>query len=356
MSRLQTTLVSVVGAAVFLPTLLTPWSVYGDEAAAQQQLLSMGLTKMRGYWICHDEVALRRQLEALPRAERRFYSAREEVRAMLAAQDDYQEQLKQLQEAIEQIRQRIAQNNINPLRRQKLENQVRRHLGTVGKIQTKIRVDLNGRDEGSPLTEATVRLVDARRGLAMVLLAIDRHKQRMRDQYTELEQDAEIMQALGAAGSRERLGPAESYETQERRRIDRLSEAVFSNRMPIYRRGNRYRLSVIVGDHTPATFSYLANQTQTLIPATLVRSAGIELDEETPPITLLLANSKRKIPVHKIIIPRLRIGRYVLENIPALALGPEGEDLGAILGRNALAEYRVELDTHRLEFHMTPIE
>ncbi len=81
-----------------------------------------------------------------------------------------------------------------------------------------------------------MRLVDARRGLAMVLLAIDRHKTKMTDRYTQWEQNTEIMQALHAAGSRERLGPAESYETQERRRIDRLSEAVFSNHMPIFNR------------------------------------------------------------------------------------------------------------------------
>ena len=46
----------------------------------------------------------------------------------------------------------------------------------------------------------------------------------------------------------------------------------------------------------------------------------------------------------------------MLENVAALALDPEGEDWGAVLGRDALSDYRVKMDARRLDFQLTPLE
>jgi hypothetical protein len=276
---------------------------------------------------------------------------------MVAEYDVYEGRLRELQETGGQLRRRLDQDNLSVSVRRRLDKDLRTTAAEATEIRDKIRKDLNGRDETSFLTLASVRLVNARSALALALLAIDRHTLDMNEEYTHLGEDAELAEALGAAGPLERLGPAEAYDSRERRRrLDRLSAEVFSDHVPIYPRSNVFRLSVIVGDQTPATFSYRGDQPHTMIPSTLVQSAGIELDASKRPVRLLDSGLKRSISVHKVTIPKLRIGEFVLENVPALALDSGGEDLGAVLGRDALSDYRVELDPRRLDFHLTPLK
>ncbi len=357
MSRSQMLHIAWAGTFSVVGVLALGHPARGDEADARRRLVGQGLTQLRSHWICRDEIMLRRQLARLPGLEREFNAARREVQSMIVELDGYRERLEELQAIGGRLRQRLDRDSLSLSVRGRVEKDLLGTAAAATDIQGKIREDLNGRDETSLLTLAAVRLVNARSTLAMAILAIDRHTLEMNEEYALLGADETIAKSLGAVGPLERLGPAEVYEGRDRRRrIDRLSAEIFSDHVPVYLRSGHFRLSVVVGDQTPATFSYRGDQPHTIIPATLVQSAGIEIDTSRSPDRLFDSGLKRTILVHKVTIPKLRIGEYVLENVAALALESGGEDLGAVLGRDALADYRVELDPRRLDFRMTPLE
>ena len=56
----------------------------------------------------------------------------------------------------------------------------------------------------------------------------------------------------------------------------------------------------------------------------------------------------RVIAVRKVRIPRLRIGKTIIEDVAAVVLPPEHEDLGGRISMEGFGSYRPTLDTQHL--------
>ncbi len=323
-----------------------------NEAEPSEQLRQQGLIAFGRTWICDEEVRLRRALDRVAQLERAFFQARDKFNDLGAEADRVRARLPQLKQLQEQNESRLKQPTLTSLvQRQQLEGESRKLREALEQAEKKLREELNGDDENSPLTKAAIELSDARNALAVELLAVLRHHRAMKPRYARFAADATVQAALAQLGPEETLGPLENYEQQLPRRLEKAYSAVFTSSLPYYRRSGQNRISLILGDETPFTFSLHEAEGPTLIPASLVQLARLPLDRQGE--WRQHREAGRKLMVRATTIPVLRVGKFVLRNLPAWVLPPEGEDLGARISVAAFSPLRPELDAEHLRFRVT---
>ena len=338
----------ILTTAVCLGEKRAPHKVPVNKLA--DKLVDKGLIRLGSVWICREEAELRRQLATLPELD--FRQARHHEKKLIEAQFEMQNRLRNSRKDHERIRTALNQASLSAGQRQSLEDESRTHANTIAGFQTQIRNrGLDGFDEASQLTHSVLRLNRAQHRLALAILAADRSRRAIAERYAALAADPEIGHTLDQLGQpRQRLGPVKKYTVLQSRRWKKLRDAVFSDRVPLYRRSDRFRFSGIINESTLATFSYTGRDERAFIPASLAESARLEFRANAP--TEAFVYQGRNIPGQKCTIPSLRIGKFVLRNVDVLVLAPEGEDLGARLTAATLKPYRVVLDAQRMRLRL----
>jgi hypothetical protein len=166
------------------------------------------------------------------------------------------------------------------------------------------------------------------------------------EEYEPLKQEPRLIRALRQIDGSHRIGPLRDYE-------DRLVQLapyerlVFTSELPLYRLGDRLRVSLILGDQTPATFTWQESHEPTVITASLAEAAGIAAAESASRVPVP-AGGDRRVWTREVVIPYLRLGRHVVKDVPALLLPPEAEDLGSQIGSVALPGYQAVAEPARL--------
>lgn len=352
-------LVGTLTAAAARPLLFAANQATGPAAGAQppsarQTLVDAGLVPHGRYWICRQEVGLRLQLAALPKLEREFFAANKKFRGIIRKYQAYASELEKLHKAREDNRRLLLGDSLGPGRRQQLQHDDTLYRDRMIALERKMTGDLNVLAEASPATEAAVALAGAQSALAVTLLTIVRRMDEVSQQYGQLRQDSRITTAIETRGGNEVLGPAEDYRAQTRRRLARLSEAALTDGLAVYRQSGRIRVTAVLEDEVPVTFSYTGSQGPTLLPSSILQTAGIVVDPAAA--TEVLQEGDRSISVRRVLLPRLRFGKFVFRQVPALALPPEAEDLGARISRHAFGKHHVELNTKKLWFRLVPLD
>ena len=159
--------------------------------------------------------------------------------------------------------------------------------------------------------------------------------------YDLLREDAGIAAAIVATGSGDSLGPARDMRDASKT-LDRLRSVVFPDWLPVYRDGNLYRVTALVNDKQPLTFSFGDTSQRTVILQSQADAAGLKVDDAAPRVKYRVAPGRDEM-VQIVRIPRLRFGRLVLTNVEAGILPPEAAEAGARIGPGAFEGHRVHL-------------
>jgi hypothetical protein len=197
-----------------------------------------------------------------------------------------------------------------------------------------------------------IALSNDRNALLLSLLWIRSAIAGLAEEYGRLAANSSVTAALGELGEGNQLGPLRDYE-QKLKQLGDYDKLVFVSRLPLYRTAGRLRVSIIVSDQAPATFTWRQSHDPTIVSTSLAEAAGISVPP-TAPRSRLDVGRGRRMEVQSITIPYLRFGRHVLRDVPALLLPPEGEDLGSQIGPHALAGYRFTARPERLCLEIEP--
>jgi predicted aspartyl protease len=321
-----------------------------DDADPRRILAGLKLTAMGEVWVVPEEIELRRHAESLERLEREYYQAKAQVEEHIKANDAAAKTWSDAKTKLEKTRTSLNDEAIVGAERRKLEETARQQEKEVRDLRARWR-DENQLGEHPPVRAAVVRLVAVRNALTLSVLAIRRLEPMLPPRYGPLRINPAVRTALAALGERHRLGPARDYQA-DLKRLPQVQRIVFSNEVPVFREDRHFRVSLLVNDQTPAVFSIRHSTGPTVIPASLATAAGIKIDTRAPTSTYI-ADAQRRFTVHAVTIPRMRLAGAVLENVSALVLPPEGEDLGAKLGQNAYSQLDCRIDGRRLVMRVT---
>jgi len=345
--------IMILIAAVGSVSLSTP-SVACDQDAnrtkAEKLLRSRGLRRLGKIWITEREERLRTQLARVDAAHRRYRKAEKALDESLQANAADHARLLILQRQIEQLKQ--ARPKGNSIKLQQYKTKLAQAEQVVALLRSRCLPPQ--RLGGVGLTrQAAGEMVAARMSLVVLLAKIRQHVGLLNEDYRPLRGDSSVTEALASAGAQQRLGPARDY-AGDLKPVAKLERVLGAADLPFYRQGGRLRVSVLVNHRTPATMTLLESGGQTLIPASLLQAAGIDIPADAPRVVFPVGG--RMLQARRVRIDYLQVGSAVLRDVEALALPPEGEDLGAQLAPRALSGYKVKLDALRLRLHFESID
>jgi len=321
--------------------------------AAQHALRARGLEQVGNTWVLAEEIDLQARLAELERLEKPLADARQTVDQLieqnqknLAALADAQLAVPRLQAALAAARPGTVQWNV-------LNNQLNAQNKTVNQLQAQC-IPRDKLGATAPLKPSLIELVEARNEVLLRVLPMRSLLDGLTNRYDVLGGDRAVKSALSVLGSQGTLGP--SRKLLERWKVvDRLQSQVLTDALPLYREGHFYRVTAIVNERQPLTFSFLdttqqpstGNNEPIVIPQNLAEAAGLSIDKNAPR-AILHTGPDRNLPLAETKISQLRFGRVVLRDVKAYILPPSGGDVGPRLGLGALAKYRVKLDPDRL--------
>ncbi len=306
------------------------------QHAAEQIRQQHGLVKITGrVWGLPLEEQLRSRLKRLPDLRERIVTCQKELDERLARNDLAWQQAAPL---IEALRKQIATLSTSDPQRGILAEQLARLEAEVVPPAA-----LAGRD--------AIRTLLARLGQDRCLLALDLIWIRstagsIAERYRQLAGDEELVRLIKQSGDRCRLGPARNYAA-EVRRLDEYDKLVITPQAPLYLQSGRVRVTAIVSDAICVTFSWSeASDAVTFLPASTLRSAGIEVPADAPREMLRIEG--RQIEARAVFLPSLRLGSCHARSVAAYILPPEAEDLGAQLTPLSLSPWRAKVERERL--------
>jgi hypothetical protein len=173
----------------------------------------------------------------------------------------------------------------------------------------------------------------ARNNLIVAYLAADIGSDKgfteLHKQYQELASDADVAAALKVLGKKNHLGSSE-FE-QDKKAIAAAETNVLTGDVPFYREGPYYYVGALLNETTPVVvrIESVNPQSANWAPTETLTKAGIVIDPAAPVATLTFGGAgKRTIQCRQVVVPKLRLGKYVLENLEFLAMPDDAKDLG----------------------------
>lgn len=340
--------------------------------AAMETLKQKGLTKQKPvagnvYWTLDDDAKVHEKLEAFRKADAAQRDAAKKAHtdsvttskdrdALSKAEKRYQE-LKPYADKPDSIPPQIRRKfRSEQEMRQALVDDLNDAVNTINKLRPKV----NGQFAGSmaPALKATITdWMIARNNLIQAYLAAEPEFNELNKKYKELAEDPEAAAALKTLGKKNHLG-SKDFEADQKAMATAETTAL-SGDVPFFREGMGDFLGGLLNETTPVVvrLESVNAQSGNWAPATLLTKAGITIDSSAPPLTLTFTgNGKRVIQCRQVIVPKLRLGKYVLENLKFLAMPDDAKDLGTQLMSKELVAYDLTPDVEKWLFKIVKKE
>jgi hypothetical protein len=180
-------------------------------------------------------------------------------------------------------------------------------------------------------------------------LAVRELVDRLPSIYEKLASDSDVTSALAALTPAGQLGSGKTY-AGEVRGLSRLEKLIFNDAVPFYRDGKQVRITGLVNEELPVTFSFYESNDPTVITYSMAESLGIDLS--SAPRTKVRLGGNSEFNVRQTRLGSVRFGRHVVRDLEALVLSPDDESAGARIGGRSLRGIRPRLEPERLMLHL----
>jgi hypothetical protein len=198
-----------------------------------------------------------------------------------------------------------------------------------------------------------IELLNLRHKLTLAVVEIRTLVPRLEAEYQQLAQDPDVTAAFQRIVGAYRLGPLNVNYPAYVQRLGDYERVVLTPWTPLYLQSDCPRVTGLLNERVPFTFSWQAGSEPTIVTAGMIEAAGLKIPSDAPTIQQTLGRN-RKLSVREITLPSVRFGKYVLRELPAYVLPPEGEDLGAQISPRAFALHRAVADLEGLRFTLEP--
>lgn len=304
------------------------------QQAAVDVLARQGLTRIDRVWMLDDELKLRRDLAELPKRRERILALEHDLDERI---DKNRQQWLDAQPAIAALRKSLSRFGTDDPQRAVVQQQLDALLAASAEPGK-----LGGRGE---TRTHVLKWIDERNGLATTLVKIRRTIGALGEMYQRLAQTPGVAEAIRSNGDKHRLGPQRSY-AGDRDKLGDYERLAFTAWVPIFYQGSHLRLSALIDDQSPVTFTWVESG-RIVLTRTAAEAAGLNVPANAPREPIARSAGERTT-ARRIEVACLRIGKCVLKNVAVLILPPEAEDWGCQISRDSLSGHAVRVEPERL--------
>ena len=321
-----------------------PHETHLTLAEASKVLESKGLTKLKPSstsvpWVLGDDAKVCEKLAPFLKAEAADRTAAAKARGESTGTSKDRDTLEKAKQRYQQekafadkpatippaiMRKFHSQQEMMQALQQDLNDQV----NTINRLAPK----LNGRfagDMAPALKSAIIEWMTARNDLIAAYLQVEPDFTALSQEYKDVAKDPEVVAALKELGRRNHLG-SNAFE-RDQKAMAAAAKSVNSGAIPFIRQGLADSVGGLLNDTLPVVVKIETTNPKSpnWAPVGVLAKAGIMVDPHAPVATLSFSgNGKRTIQCRPVIVPKLRLGKYTLENLKFLAMPDSAKDLG----------------------------
>jgi len=126
------------------------------------------------------------------------------------------------------------------------------------------------------------------------------------------------------------------------KRVERLEQEVFSETIPLDVENRSMYVNVVVGNKT-TRMVVDSGASLICLPARVAAELGVEISANAPEMELVVANGDT-IAARGVILPRVRIGEFVVQNVDAAVLEAAADTAEPLLGMSFLDHFKFEIN------------
>jgi clan AA aspartic protease (TIGR02281 family) len=150
------------------------------------------------------------------------------------------------------------------------------------------------------------------------------------------------------------LKPSVAFGTAERQ-LKSIEEKVLSETIKLTRDGDTQWASVVINGKHTKQMVVDTGATSISLPFAMAKEMGLEPTSQDTEIRVGLADGS-EVPGYLKTIPSVRVGRFTVENVECVVLGPQAVRAPALLGMSFLGQFKIELDANRAELKMVKVD
>ena len=126
------------------------------------------------------------------------------------------------------------------------------------------------------------------------------------------------------------------------KRVERVEQEVFSENIPLQVENRSMYVNVVVGNKT-TRMVVDSGASLICLPARIAAELGVVIPPSAPQMELVVANGDR-IGARGVILPRVRIGEFEVENVDAAILDAAANSAEPLLGMSFLDHFKFEIN------------
>jgi len=126
------------------------------------------------------------------------------------------------------------------------------------------------------------------------------------------------------------------------KRVERVEQEVFSENIPLQVENRSMYVNVVVGNKT-TRMVVDSGASLICLPARVAAELGIMITPNAPQMELVVANGDR-IGARGVVLPRVRIGEFEVENVDAAVLDAAADAAEPLLGMSFLDHFKFEIN------------
>ncbi|TWU05155.1 hypothetical protein CA54_58430 [Symmachiella macrocystis] len=222
-------------------------------------------------------------------------------------------------------------------------------------IELKDKMKLN-----ADLEAARVKEGQARGTYIENILQMQRLAERIDEKYRQLVDDPEVQRSLAAFNRN--LNDDQKFTFQRSTQLEQhlaqlktMATAVLSAVIPIRQgRGNSLYVDVTLNGDKTIPMVLDSGASLVCLPHKVAIAAGVESKDSDAKILLQIANGET-IKGTAVTIPTMRVGKFTVQNVDAVIIGPEAPSAPTLLGMSFLRNFQFKIDPAANELKLISI-
>jgi clan AA aspartic protease (TIGR02281 family) len=314
-------------------------------------LAAKGLRKSGDAYLLTGESELSKLLKEARALQRKAFDANAQLEAANAMEVQRQRTIVELLEQRRQLRQVLqATNNVKDY------NNIVNLMNEAG---DRVRILQESSDVKNAVADAQNNAAAARDKYTECLLKMRRLADATSETYADLAADPRVKAALESLGRQAKkalvLGPSAGFK-RNLLNLKKLEDVVLAETIKLRReRSDTFCVQVVFDDHYSKELTIDTGSSLIALPWKMALDLNLKPKESDQTIVLKLADG-REIPAKMVIAGSVRVGKFVVEDVPCAVMSEELNDAVAVLGMSFLKNFSYHINSQDATLALTKIE
>jgi clan AA aspartic protease (TIGR02281 family) len=320
------------------------------ETLAQTRLAERGVRISHSDLSLVDEKDLTKAFSKANDLKRKLVTAAKERQAAELQLEELQTNLRQLQQTSVELNSQLA-NTANDVA---ARNQL---VGALNANHSEMKLLEQAQEQSKKDIDADRKKSDAARERYLQQVAeIRALADRLSERYTALKADVDAQSAVAewnaAANTKLEIKPS-AFFLNSVKKLEKLEQAVISEKIPLRREGNSYYAIVIINGKPPQEMILDTGASSVVLPYNVAIECGLKPDESTATVIATVADGS-KVKSKLLQLDSVRVGKFSAEHVECVVLPPEVKNAPTLLGMTFLSRFNFSING--TELTLTKIE